>query len=51
MVGQTGADVYVVDNGGDVVDETGGDAAADLVQSTITFSLASRRGSSAMSRT
>ncbi|HZS64728.1 MAG TPA: calcium-binding protein [Xanthobacteraceae bacterium] len=39
MLGGAGDDTYVVDNSGDVADETGGDG-TDLVQSSITFSLA-----------
>ena len=39
MFGGTGNDTYVVDNAGDVVNETGGDG-TDLVQASITFSLA-----------
>ena len=38
MMGGTGNDTYVVDNAGDVADETGGDG-IDTVQSSITFSL------------
>src|SRR5204863_9827122 len=38
LFGGTGNDTYVVDNAGDIVDETGGDG-TDLVQSSITFSL------------
>ena len=38
MIGGTGNDIYVVDNAGDVVDETGGDG-IDLVQSSVAFSL------------
>ena len=38
MLGGTGNDTYVVDNAGDVADETGGDG-TDTVQSSITFSL------------
>src|SRR2546430_3568991 len=38
MRGGLGNDTYVVDNAGDVVDETGGDG-VDLVQSSVTFSL------------
>jgi len=38
MFGGTGNDTYVVDNSGDVVNETGGNG-SDLVQSSITFSL------------
>ncbi len=39
MFGGTGNDIYVVDNIGDIVDETGGDG-IDTVQSALTFSLA-----------
>ena len=39
MFGGTGNDLYVVDNVGDVVNETGGDG-TDTVQSWISFSLA-----------
>jgi serralysin len=39
MFGRIGSDIYVVDNTGDIVNETGGDG-ADTVQSTIAFSLA-----------
>ena len=39
LIGGKGNDVYVVDNVGDVVNETGGDG-IDTVQSSITFSLA-----------
>ena len=39
MLGGTGNDTYVVDNAGDVVDETGGDG-LDLVKASVTFSLA-----------
>ncbi|MFB9985771.1 cadherin-like domain-containing protein, partial [Mesorhizobium kowhaii] len=38
MVGGIGNDTYVVDNTGDIVDETGGDG-TDLVRSSIAFSL------------
>ena len=38
MQGGLGNDIYVVDNAGDVVDETGGDG-TDLVQSSVTFDL------------
>ena len=38
MIGGLGNDIYVVDNAGDVVDETGGDG-TDTVQSSVTFSL------------
>ena len=38
MQGGTGSDTYVVDNAGDVADETAGDG-TDTVQSSITFSL------------
>ena len=39
MIGGTGNDTYVVDNAGDVVDETGG-SGIDTVQASIAFSLA-----------
>ena len=39
MLGGTGNDTYVVDNAGDVVDETGGDG-LDLVKASVSFSLA-----------
>ena len=39
MLGGSGNDTYVVDNVGDVVDETGGDG-IDTVQSSVSFSLA-----------
>ncbi|MBR0773201.1 calcium-binding protein, partial [Bradyrhizobium diazoefficiens] len=38
MLGGLGNDTYVVDNAGDVVDETGGDG-TDLVKSSVTFDL------------
>ena len=38
LIGGTGDDTYVVDNAGDVADETGGDG-TDTVQSSVTFSL------------
>ncbi|MGH8756457.1 MAG: calcium-binding protein, partial [Burkholderiales bacterium] len=38
MIGGTGSDIYVMDNAGDVADETGGDG-IDTVQSSLTFSL------------
>src|SRR6185295_15185603 len=38
MIGGTGDDTYVVDNAGDIADETGGDG-TDTTQSSITFSL------------
>jgi Ca2+-binding RTX toxin-like protein len=38
MLGGTGNDTYVVDNSGDVANETGGDG-TDTVESSITFSL------------
>ena len=38
MQGGLGNDIYVVDNAGDVVDETGGDG-TDLVKSSISFDL------------
>ena len=39
LFGGTGNDTYVVDNGGDIVDETGG-SGIDTVQSSVSFSLA-----------
>ena len=39
MLGGFGNDIYVVDNAGDVADETGGDG-TDLVRASISFSLA-----------
>ena len=36
MLGGTGNDTYVVDNAGDVVNETGGDG-TDLVQASISI--------------
>jgi len=38
LLGGTGNDIYVVDNVGDIVDETGGNG-SDTVQSSISFSL------------
>ena len=38
MIGGTGNDTYVIDNTGDIADETGGDG-TDTIQSAITFSL------------
>src|SRR5207244_2772163 len=38
LIGGLGADTYVVDDAGDVVDETGGDG-TDEVQSAVTFTL------------
>ena len=38
LIGGTGDDTYVVDNVGDIVDETDGDG-TDTIQSSITFSL------------
>ena len=38
MFGGVGNDTYVVDNAGDVVDETGGDG-IDIVQSSVSFNL------------
>ncbi len=38
MLGGVGSDIYMVDNAGDVVDETGGDG-IDTVRASITFSL------------
>lgn len=42
MQGGAGSDVYFVDNVGDVVDEKGGDGAADTVISTISYILGDR---------
>jgi Ca2+-binding RTX toxin-like protein len=39
MFGGTGNDTYVVDNAGDIVDETGGDG-TDTIQTALAFSLA-----------
>ncbi|PWR25148.1 calcium-binding protein [Zavarzinia aquatilis] len=42
MYGGTGNDIYVVDNAGDIVDETGGDGTADLVMTSLaTYTLGS----------
>jgi Ca2+-binding RTX toxin-like protein len=38
MLGGTGNDTYVIDNAGDIADETGGDG-TDTIQSSLTFSL------------
>ena len=50
MIGGTGNDTYVVDNIGDVVDETDGDG-TDTVQSSITFSLSDTVHAMVLSRT
>src|SRR5262249_31805163 len=42
MFGEIGNDLYSVDNAADVVDETGG-TGTDIVQSTVSFSLADTR--------
>ncbi|BBL73323.1 beta strand repeat-containing protein [Methylomagnum ishizawai] len=40
LIGGAGNDTYVVNNTGDAISDTGGDS-ADLIQSTVTFSLSS----------
>ena len=39
LIGGTGNDTYVIDNAGDIVDETGGDG-IDTIQTSFAFSLA-----------
>ena len=50
MYGGTGNDTYVVDNVGDVVNETDGDG-TDTIRSSISFSLADPVHALALSRT